>query len=269
MLSKTKHTFLQNFISKLNYFNYSKNTVKIYSYYVEEFLRVNKKSPSKLDSNDFKSYLENYNFSSISQQNQIISSIKFLYKKVLNKKYDKVDFSRPRKEKKLPQIIDKKILTEKILSIKNMKHKAILSAAYSCGLRVSEIINLKIENIDSNRGLIHIIQAKGKKDRVVPLSNGLLKTLRDYFKKHRPKEYLFNGQSSLQYSATSCNKIIKKYIKEDAYMHQLRHSCFTHLLEGGTDLRIIQSIAGHQSSKTTEIYTHVSKNHLSKIQMPI
>jgi len=117
--------------------------------------------------------------------------------------------------------------------------------------------------------LISIINSKGNKDRFVPLSDNLLITLREYFKEYRPIEYLFNGQTTPKYSSTSCNKIVKKYISEEAHMHLLRHSSFTSLLESGTDLRIIQSIAGHSSSKTTEIYTHVSKKLLNKVNLPI
>lgn len=264
-----QNKILRIYSEKLKYFNYSSNSIKIYRHYVAEFLEFTKKNYQHLTSSDFQFYLDNYKFSSVSQQNQIISAIKFLYIKVLNKKYKKIDFSRPKKQRKLPQIIDKEVLKTKILSIQNLKHKAILSLGYSCGLRVSEIINLKIKDIDSKRMLIHIKQAKGRKDRVVPLSDNLLLILRDYFKSFKPVEYLFNGQFSNQYSTTSCNKIIKQYISSDAHMHQLRHSCFTHLLENGTDLRTIQSIAGHQQSSTTEIYTHVSNNHLQTIQMPL
>ena len=254
---------------KMHYFNYSENTIKIYLHYIDEFIVKINKHHSRITSKDFKDYLYNYNFSSVGKQNQVISSIKFLYKKVLNKKYDKIDFSRPRKEKKLPKVIDSKVLKEKILSIENLKHKAILSLSYSCGLRVSEVINLKIKDIDSERMLISIKQSKGRKDRYVPLSKNLLNILRDYYIKFNPVTYLFNGQFHLQYSSTSCNKIVKKYISKDAYMHLLRHSSFTHLLESGTDLRIIQSIAGHSSSKTTEIYCHVSKFLLNSVNMPI
>lgn len=260
---------LKIYSEKLKYFNFANNTIKIYNHYVSEFLIFTKKNYQHLTSKDFQFYLDNYDFSSVSQQNQIISSIKFLYERVLHKKYNKVDFKRPKNERKLPQIIDKDILKGKILSIKNLKHKAILSLTYSCGLRVSEITNLKIEDIDSNRMLISIKQAKGKKDRVVPLSQNLLLILRDYFREYKSKEFLFNGQNSLKYSSTSCNKIIKKYLYKDSHMHQLRHNCFTHLLEGGTDLRVIKSIAGHKSSKTTEIYTRVSTNILSNVKMPI
>lgn len=254
---------------KLKYFNYSDNTIKTYLHYINEFILKVGKHHSRFTSNDFQSYLDNYNFSSVSQQNQVINAIKFLYEKVLRKKYSKINFARPKKEKKLPRVIDSEILKSKILAIKNKKHKAILALTFSCGLRVSEMINLKIEDIDSDRMLISIRKAKGRKDRFVPLSKLTLGILRDYFKEYRPEKYLFNGQFDEKYSFTSCNKLVKKYIDKNASMHLLRHSSFTALLESGTDLRIIQSIAGHSSSKTTEIYTHVSKNLLSKTKMPI
>jgi len=137
------------------------------------------------------------------------------------------------------------------------------------GLRVSEVISLKIEDIDSKRMIIHIKNAKGRKDRVVPLSQKVLELLREYFKQYRPKEYLFNGQNSLKYSSSSCNQIVKKYLGEKYHIHQLRHSCATNLLENGTDLKIIQKILGHSNVKTTEIYTHVSNQLLSKVNLPI
>jgi site-specific recombinase XerD len=137
------------------------------------------------------------------------------------------------------------------------------------GLRVSEVINLKIEDIDSSRMIIHIKSSKGKKDRIVPLSPNILALLREYYREYRPSVYLFNGQKSLQYSSTSCNNLVKKYIGNQYHMHLLRHSCFTNLLENGTDLRIIQKIAGHSSSKTTEIYTHVSNQILQKVNLPL
>ena len=180
-----------------------------------------------------------------------------------------MSFKRPRKEKKLPQIIDKNFLLKKISKIQNLKHKAIISIAYSVGLRVSEVINLRLEDIDSKRMLINIRQAKGRKDRIVPLSTNILSLLREYYTEYKPKEYLFNGQNSLQYSSESCNKLVKHYIGNEYHFHLLRHSTFTTLLESGTDLRIIQNIAGHASSKTTEIYTHVSNQLLSKVPLPI
>ena len=153
--------------------------------------------------------------------------------------------------------------------IENIKHRALLTLTFSVGLRVSEIVNLKIEDIDSKRMLIHIKNAKGRKDRIVPLSQNVLTILRDYFTQYKPKEYMFNGQNSTQYSIGSCQKLYKKYIDPTGHIHTLRHSCFTNLLESGTDLRVIQNIAGHSNVKTTEIYTHVSNQLLNKVNLPI
>ena len=136
-------------------------------------------------------------------------------------------------------------------------------------LRVSEVVNLKIDDIDTNRMLIHIRNAKGKKDRIVPLSKRVLDLLAEYIDKYNPKEYLFNGMKSIKYSISSCQKIYKKYIDGESSIHTLRHTSFTNLLENGTDLRVIQKIAGHSSSKTTEIYTHVSNTILNKVKLPI
>lgn len=254
---------------KLVYFNYSPRTIKVYINYIDRFMNEVNKPYDKLTSSDFQSYLDTYQFTSVSQQNQIINSIKFLYNKVLDKKYVKVDFTRPRSEKRLPQVIDKDFLLTQINKIQNLKHKAIISLSYSVGLRVSEIVNLKISDIDSKRMIIIIHQSKGRKDRIVPLSPTILLLLREYYRLYKPTIYLFNGQTSSQYSSTSCNQIVKKYLGKEYHFHLLRHSCFTSLLESGTDLRIIQKLAGHSNIKTTEIYTHVSNKLLSKINLPI
>lgn len=254
---------------KLKYLNYSDKTILNYLTYIKQFLNEINAPPSRLNSDDFQNYLNNYMFTSVSQQNQVINSIRFLYKDVLGKKYDKVSFKRPRSEKKLPKVIDSDHILSKLGLIKNLKHNAILTLTYSVGLRVSEVVNIKIEDIDSKRMLIHIKNAKGRKDRIVPLSQTVLDLFRIYYKLYKPKEYLFNGQNSKQYSIGSCQKIYKKYIDNTSSIHCLRHSSATALLESGTDLRIIQSILGHSNVKTTEIYTHVSKNILQKVVLPI
>jgi site-specific recombinase XerD len=254
---------------KLIFLNYSIYTNSIYLHYIKEFVNNVNKQIVHLNSTDFQNYIDNYKFTSISQQNQIISAIKFLYEKVLNKKYNKIDFTRPRNEKHLPQIIEQNKLKHVISKIENLKHKTIISLAYSVGLRVSEVINLKIEDIDSKRMIIYINNAKGRKDRIVPLSQNILELLRIYFKEYKPLKYLFNGQNSLQYSTNSCNQIVKKYIGEKYHFHLLRHSCFTHLIENGTDCRIIQKIAGHSSIKTTEGYMQVSTDCFKNIKLPI
>lgn len=255
---------------KLIYLNYAENTRKIYLFYIEQFVEtIANKQVVHLSSKDFQNYLDNYSFSSISQQNQVINAIRFLYKFGLEKKYDKVSFERPRSEKKLPRIIEKECLLSKINNIANIKHKAIISLAYSTGIRVSEVLNIKISHIDSKRMIINIINGKGRKDRIVPLSQTMLELLRKYYLQFKPNIYLFNGQNSMQYSEESCNKIVKRYIGDEYHFHLLRHSCATTLLESGVDLRIIQKLLGHSSIKTTEIYTHVSTNLLNKIELPI
>ena len=255
---------------KFIYLNYSPRTSENYMYHIKEFVKsIGGKQIIHLNSKDFQTYLDTYSFSSISQQNQVINAIRFLYKFGLDKKYDKVSFKRPRSEKKLPQIIEKQFLLDRIAKIENKKHKAIIALAYSTGMRVSEVCNLKIGDIDSKRMIITIRQSKGRKDRIVGLSQKILEILRIYFTEYRPKEYLFNGQFDLQYSPTSCNQIVKKYLGKEYHFHLLRHSNATALLESGTDLRIIQKHLGHASSKTTEIYTHVSTAILQNMALPI
>ena len=250
--------------------NYSKKTIETYVCYLEKFLNDVNKNPYHITTNEIRDYLLNKTYSSISVQNQIIGSLKLFAKYILNKKDIHLNkLERPRKEKRLPQVIDKDFILERISKIENLKHKAIISLAFSVGLRVSEVINLKIADVDSKRMLINIRQAKGKKDRIVPLSITILDLLRLYFKKYKPNEYLFNGQFSNQYSSTSCNQLVKKYLGEDYHFHTLRHSSFTSMLESGTDLRLIQKIAGHSSSRTTEIHTHVSMQMLNRIQTPL
>jgi integrase/recombinase XerD len=262
---------LKIFEEKLRYRNYSLKTINVYKSYLNTFLKINNiKDPYQVTTNQIVKFLESYIFTSTSQQNQYIGCLKLFAKYILNKRdihLSKIE--RPKSEKKLPKVLDGDFIKEQLSKIQNLKHKAILTLTYSVGLRVSEIVNLKIVDIGSERMLIHIKNAKGRKDRIVPLSETVLKLLREYFKEYKPKEYLFNGQNSLQYSVGSCQKIYKKYIDSNSSIHTLRHSSFTNLLEKGTDLRIIQKIAGHSSSKTTEIYTHVSTSLLNKVELPI
>lgn len=262
---------LEVFKKRLRNKRYSERTVKTYSCYLYNFIvDVKSTDPYQISTKQIEIFLYNKQFSSISQQNQYIGALKLFAKYILGKSdihLKKIE--RPRKEKKLPRVIDKELILEKLSKITNLKHKAILSIAFSVGLRVSEVINLKIEDIDSHRMLITIKNAKGRKDRIVPLSQTILELLRVYFTQHKPKEYLFNGQFQPKYSATSCNMLFKKHIDKKGHFHILRHSSFTSLLEGGTDLRIIQKIAGHSSSKTTEIYTHVSNKLLKNINLAI
>jgi len=262
--------YLEMYRNDLRLKNYSENTIKNYSCQVEMFLKNYQNEftePSKINEQCIKTWL--LQFKTRNAMCHSISALKLFYTKTIKQplKFKYIEY--PRSEKKLPQIIEKDYLLEQISKIENKKHKAIISLAYSTGMRVSEVCNLKISDIDSKRMIITIRQSKGRKDRIVALSEKILKILREYFLEHKPKEFLFNGQFDLQYSHRSCNQIVKQYLGKDYHFHQLRHSNATALLEAGTDLRIIQKHLGHSSSKTTEIYTHVSTNILQKMALPI
>jgi site-specific recombinase XerD len=262
---------LKIFEEKLRYKNYSEKSIRLYTSYLNNFLnQTNVKDPYQVRTQQIVDFLEKKTYTSISQQNQYISSLKLYARFILNKKEIHLSkIERPKSEKKLPRVIDGEFIKSKLSKIGNLKHRSILTLTYSVGLRVSEIINLKIDDIDSKRMIIHIKNGKGRKDRVVPLSQTVLEILREYYKEYKPKEYLFNGQKSKQYSIQSCQKIYKVYIDQNTSIHSLRHSHATVLLETGVDIRIIQKILGHSSVKTTEIYTHVSNNILKNIKLPI
>lgn len=263
---------LQIFENKLRYKNYSENTIKVYVQTLSQYLRETAcKDPYRILTRDIIFYLEGKKFTSIAQQNQFIGCLKLFARYILNKKdihLDKIE--RPRRERKLPKVIEKEFLLDKLSKIENIKHKTLLSLAYSTGMRVSEICSLKQSDIDSKRMLIHIKNAKGRKDRIVPLSQAILDLLRAHHIKEKPIIYVFNGQNKgEEYSHTSCNEIVKKYIGKEYHMHLLRHSHATALLESGTDLRYIQDQLGHSSSKVTEIYTHVSTAQKHKLNLPL
>ncbi len=262
--------YVELYSEDLSIKNYSKNTIENYcsqlKLFLSHFSNVATK-PSEISERQIKEWL--LQAKSINGRKHRISAIKLFYKYTGKQplKFRHIEY--PRSEKKLPQIIDKSHLLNCISRIENKKHKAIISLAYSTGMRVSEVCNLKITDIDSKRMIITIRQSKGLKDRIVPLSATVLEILREYFKAYKPQEYLFNGQFEPQYSHRSCNQIVKQYIGEDYHFHLLRHSNATALLEAGTYIRIIQKHLGHSSSKTTEIYTHVSTNLLQAMPLPI
>lgn len=251
--------------------NYSEQTMKSYLPVIAEFLEWVNVPPTKIGAKEFESFLTKQTFNSVSKQNQVISALKFLFEKVLKRSYrGMVDFKRPRGEKKLPRVIDHEEIVFKISEIKNIKHKAILSLIYSGGLRISEAVNLKIEDIDSNRMIIHIRNAKGKKDRIIKLSQGLLKILRDYYKEHKPTIYLFNGQgNNLRYSKTSIRKIAKRLISDKNRVHDLRHSFATYQIDQGVPLPVVAKTLGHTRTYTTEIYLHLSAKSIQQIASPI
>ena len=262
--------YVEMYRNDLRLKNYSDNTIKNYSCQVEIFLKhfdTQFTEPSKINEQSIKNWL--LQFKTRNAMCHAISALKLFYTKTIKQplKFKYIEY--PRSEKKLPQIIEKEYLLEQIAKIQNKKHKAIISLAYSTGMRVSEVCNLLISDIDSKRMIITIRQSKGRKDRIVALSEKILEILREYFKEYKPKEYLFNGQFELKYSHRSCNQIVKQYLGKEYHFHQLRHSNATALLEAGTDIRIIQKHLGHASSKITEIYTHVSTATLQSMPLPI
>lgn len=219
----------------------------------------------------------NYDFivsggKSVSYQNQCINGIKkyFMFKNI---DIGPLELTRPKKEKKLPVVLSKAEVRLLIDVTHNLKHKTLLALVYSGGLRIGEAINLKVDDIDSKRMLIHIKGGKGKKDRYTLLSQSFLGVLRQYYKQYRPKTYLFEGQNASTYSTSSAqwilkNAILKSGIRKSVTLHTLRHSFATHLLENGTDIRYIQELLGHSSPKTTMIYTHVTENSIKNISNP-
>ncbi len=203
-----------------------------------------------------------------------INAIKFYYEKVLGRPSEFYDIPRPRKPWKLPEVLAMEEVAILIGKVDNLKHRAMLMTGYSAGLRVSEIVNLKIRDIDSKRMMIHIHGAKGKKDRLVPLSHKLLAGLREYVRLYKAKEYLFEGQGGAAYSTRSVQLVLaeakrKAGITKKGSVHSLRHSYATHLMESGTDIRFIQELLGHNDITTTMRYTHVSKKDIGKIESPL
>ena len=190
-------------------------------------------------------------------------------------KIDKIPY--PKKEKKLPIVLSQNEVQKMFDACQNLKHRVILALLYSAGLRVSELLNLKWQNIDRSRMIINIIGAKGNKDRQVMLAPELIPLLENYYRAYKPVQYVLNGQNpaqQLQYSERSVGNVVKQLaqkagLTKRVYTHLMRHCSFTHMVENGTDIYLIQRLAGHSNAKTTAIYTHISHNLISKIQSPI
>ena len=269
MRTKSKST-LEKLQKKLRFQNYSEQTVKTYVSYAEMFLSHFSQDVYHIPIKDAQHFLENFTYSSISQQNQIISSVKFLYINVVGSKLNTLNIKRPRKEKKLPRVIDANLLADKIVNIKNLKHRSILTLGLSCGLRISEVINLKWENLDRERNILNIINGKGKKDRCVILNDNLIHLLSEYWLEYKSKIYVFNGQGlKSQYSTSSIQQLIKKHIGSKESFHVLRHAYATYALDNGTELAALSKSMGHNNTKTTEIYFHVTNRSLKTIKQAI
>lgn len=268
------------YLKSLKAANYSKNTIHHYYHSFALFVYVVQSQGKKLDDvtttevNNIVLQISTANSYSTSATHIMINAVLYYYRTVLKLPQYKTEIQRPQKEHTLPKVLSKEDVEKIINHCHNLKHKTILVMLYSAGLRAGEIIDLKVKDIDSKRKVIFIRKAKGFKDRTVMLSDKLTELLRKYYKEYKPKEYLFEGQYGDQYSQSSMRMILKDAAKkaglrESPTLHWLRHSFATHLLEAGTDLRYIQQLLGHSSSKTTEIYTYVSTKHISQIKSPL
>ena len=280
-----KRTPNQEIIAELTKFSlwlrskrYSENSIKTYLDALKTFLTFFSGKPmSEISNQDVILFNNEFilkNKLSSSYQNQIVNAIKLYFKTIKNATIEIDKIHRPRREKLLPNVLSKEEIKAILEAHDNIKHKTMLSLIYSCGLRRSELLHLKPVDIDSKRNIVLIRQAKGKKDRVAQLSPKILLLLREYYQQHKPQIWLFEGViAGMPYSEGSLQSVLKQAlqkakIKKPVSLHWLRHSYATHLLEAGTDLRYIQELLGHSSSKTTEIYTHVSLKNIQQIKSP-
>jgi integrase/recombinase XerD len=257
---------------------YSNRTIDSYLSHLELFFKYfHKKEPVDITEADISGFIEDYIIRSgysASYQNIIISAIKMYFRLNGQRRFSPDSLKRPRRSRALPKVFSKEEVMQIFGATKNNKHKLILWLIYSCGLRRSEVINIRLTDLDTERGVLQIREAKGNKDRMVPIPVKVWEKIRAYIKIYRPVSYLFEGQAGGKYSAESVYSVFKQSlrlagIKKDVGVHCLRHSYATHLHEGGLDIRYIQELLGHKSTRTTEIYTHVSRRNLFAIRSPI
>lgn len=265
---------MNNFIQEMKRRNYSQNTIDNYASCICVFFAQSKKDhPKNINEQDIKVFLGT--LKQTNTQRNYHSAIKKFYDICLGQKEKFKYIPYARKDGKLPIVLSVDEIQKMFSVCENTKHKVILALLYSCGLRVSELINLKWSNIDRSRMVINIIQAKGNKDRQVMLTPQIIPLLEKYWKEYKSKVYVLNGwKDELQYSDRSVGQVIKQlaekaHINKRVYTHLMRHCSFTHMVENGTDINLIQKLAGHSSVKTTAIYTHISHNLISKIQSPL
>lgn len=277
-LNLAQQEALLQFDEQLQIKRYSFTTIKSYKYQLRKFLWFYAAfQPNDITEQQIKEYLLhliNVEQVSRSTQNQAINAIKFYYEQVLNQERKTYYIDRPKRSRALPQVLSQSEVQRLISSVDNLKHRCILLMIYSAGLRLSEVVNLRLQDIQSDRKSIFIKDSKGNKDRYSLLSQKVLTLLHQYYKQYHPQYWLFEGQHGGQYGKRSVQNLfmrakLKSRINPLATVHTLRHSFATHLLEQGTDIRYIQQLLGHQNIKTTTIYTHISQKHMEQIESPL
>lgn len=268
----------KQFVIILRMQRYADRSIKTYASHLAYFLKVSSKLKTEditqKQLEDFIIWLVEKKNVGQSYQKAMIATITKFYKEIFQRNINLKHLYPKRKENKLPKFLTKEEVKKILAATENLKHKAILTTIYSCGLRLSEVLELKIADIKTRENLLLVRQAKGKKDRVVMLSPLLLELLRTYYKTYKPKTYLFEGQEGEKYSERSVqqilkNALIKASIISPASVHTLRHSYATHLLENGTDIRIIKELLGHNNIKTTEIHTHITDVSRTRVKSPL
>jgi len=257
---------------------YSPSTIRTYTEMTSTFLCfIYPKTAAEEVGNDIQRFVSEYILKrglSYSYQNQLVNALKIFYREIMKQELQYEQVRRPRPEHKLPNVLSKDEVKKVLEALRNNKHKTMLSLIYACGLRRGELLNILPSDIESDRGLLIIRQGKGKKDRIVPLSPKILLMLREYHKEYKPEHWLFEGEKAgTRYGERTIEQVLKKAIflakiKKPVTLHWLRHSYATHLHESGVDIRYIQELLGHKSTRTTEIYTHVSTRSIQLIRSP-
>ena len=277
-LNLNEKKLLNNFYLYLKGKRYSKSTLQAYTFFIADFINFHTKKPlEELTNRDVELFIEKVFVErtySISSQRQFISALKLFIIFQPQTKISDLILERPKKSRKLPNVISQEEVLAIIKSTQNLKHKAIIALIYSCGIRISELINLKLNDFHIERKQLIIKNGKGRKDRYVSLADSFLPLLSNYYHSYKPKIYFVEGQKGGKYTADSVRQFLRKSclkanIKKPVTPHTLRHSYATHLLENGVDIRYIQSLLGHAKPETTMIYTHVKRKDLMKIQNPL
>jgi len=275
--SRAERDPIYNLERELKIRGFSSKTVKAYLHYNKNLLKFANKSPKNINCDDIKEYLahlKNKNFSNTTL-NCAISAIKFYYSKILKRKFFvNKEIFRTKKSKKLPEVLSKDEVRKILAAIQNVKHKLILALIYSSGLRVSEVTNIQVKDLDFRNKMLKIRQAKGAKDRITIMSEKVARVLEKYVKSKEENDYIFENNKGGKLSERAVQKIFanalkNSKIKKIVSCHSLRHSFATHLLEDGIDIRYIQELLGHARLETTQIYTKVANNKLKDISSPL
>jgi site-specific recombinase XerD len=277
-LTTAEKKILNNFYLFLKGKRYSQSTIQTYTIFVADFINFHTKTPlEELTNRDVELFIEtvfierNY---SVSSQRQFISALKIFTVFYPQIKINNLSLERPKKSRTLPSVLSQEEVLRIIQYTQNIKHRAILTLLYSCGLRIGELINLKLADFHVERKQLIVKKGKGRKDRYVSLADSFLPLLSNYYHSYKPTIYFVEGQNGGKYSAESIRSFLRKSCKKAGIRklvtpHTLRHSYATHLLENGVDLRYIQTLLGHSKPETTMIYTHVQRKDLMEIQNPL